>query len=235
MAERGEGVAVGEQGYFWRARGAAALFGVALLLLVAAGLALRVRDPGFDRAILLAMRLPGDPAAAIGPAWLKRAMLAVTMLGNPQALVPAAGIAVVALAVRRQWQTAALVLAGTISGPTVVALAKHGFARPRPELVEHLVQVTNASFPSGHAANSAVVYLTLALLLTRVVRRRARVAIVAGAAMLVVAIGCSRVFLGVHWPSDVVAGWAFGALWAAGWWELGRAWAPPAASNAEEL
>jgi undecaprenyl-diphosphatase len=78
------------------------------------------------------------------------------------------------------------------------------------------------SFPSGHSANSAIVYLTLATLLTQAIRGAALRRYVVGAAIaLVFAIGVSRVYLGVHWPSDVLAGWSFGALWALGWWAIG--------------
>ena len=218
---------MGRSGYLHRARGGAAWLGAAMLLVVAIGLTVRFHDPSLDRTIMLAMRHPGDPAAAIGPAWLKRVMLAVTVLGNPQVLVTIVVLAVGGLGVSGRWRTALLVFAGTVSGSLAVAAAKHGFARPRPALVEHLVQVSNPSFPSGHAANSAMIYLTLALLLTRVVRARGlREVLVGGAVLLVLAIGASRVFLGVHWPSDVVAGWGFGALWAIGWLAIGRALAP---------
>src|SRR3546814_7587701 len=87
-----------------------------------------------------------------------------------------------------------------------------------------LVEVSSMSFPSGHSANSAIVYLTIATLLAQVVDTRgARNFILVAAGLLVAAIGCSRVYLGVHWPTDVLAGWSFGTFWALGWWALG-AW-----------
>jgi membrane-associated phospholipid phosphatase len=96
------------------------------------------------------------------------------------------------------------------------------FARTRPDIVDHIVTVGGASFPSGHSANSAIVYLTLASLLTQVVRGHdTRRFVLVAAALLVTAIGSSRVYLGVHWPSDVLAGWSFGTLWALGWWLAG--------------
>jgi undecaprenyl-diphosphatase len=91
--------------------------------------------------------------------------------------------------------------------------------RARPDLVPHLVDAGGYSFPSGHATSSAVVYLTLASLAGQVTpNRAARRYLLVVAVLLVGAIGCSRVYLGVHWPSDVLAGWSFGTLWALGWW-----------------
>lgn len=120
--------------------------------------------------------------------------------------------------------TAALLVGGVVSGSIAVALAKALFGRARPDLIDHLVEVGSASFPSGHSANSAIVYLTLAILLTQIVPRRAqRLYLIGVAVALTAAIGLSRVYLGVHWPSDVLAGWAFGTLWAMAWWALG-AW-----------
>jgi undecaprenyl-diphosphatase len=96
---------------------------------------------------------------------------------------------------------------------------KMGFERPRPDLVPHATQVYTASFPSGHAMLSAVTYLTLGALLSRVQRRRRVKAFFLGLALtLTLLIGLSRVYLGVHWPSDVLAGWCIGAAWASLCW-----------------
>ena len=103
-----------------------------------------------------------------------------------------------------------------IGGSIAGTLLKQIFGRERPEVVPHLVQVDSLSFPSGHAFNSAIVYLTLGALLARTEQRRAaKVYILACAFLLAVIIGFSRVYLGVHYPSDVVAGWCAGAAWAA--------------------
>jgi undecaprenyl-diphosphatase len=126
------------------------------------------------------------------------------------------------LALQRHWLTFWLVLGGTISGSWAVGLIKTLVGRPRPALIDHLVEVWSASFPSGHAANSAIIYLTIALLLMQIVESRsARWYLVGVAAALVTLIGVSRVYLGVHWPSDVLAGWSFGTLWSLAWWSLG--------------
>jgi undecaprenyl-diphosphatase len=100
----------------------------------------------------------------------------------------------------------------------LAGLLKLVYSRPRPALVPHLVEVTSSSFPSGHATDSALVYLTLAALLAGTVPERSlRIYLIGVAILLTLLIGVSRVYLGVHWPSDVVAGWTFGAAWALGW------------------
>lgn len=123
------------------------------------------------------------------------------------------------LLVQRLWLTAAAVVAASLIGGWAVDLVKGLVLRARPELVPHLVDASGYSFPSGHATSSAVVYLTLAALAGQVTRdRAARRYLLVVAVLLAGAIGCSRVYLGVHWPSDVIAGWSFGTLWAIGWW-----------------
>jgi undecaprenyl-diphosphatase len=175
-----------------------------------------------DRAALLALRRAGALAVPIGPPWIKDVMIALTTLGGGTVLTLTIVVTLGALIVRRLWLTAALVLAATVSGSLAIDLAKHVVARPRPNVVPHLVEVSSLSFPSSHSANSAIVYLTLALLLTQAIPEAGLRRYVAGVAgILVIAIGVSRVYLGVHWPSDVLAGWSFGALWALAWWSIG--------------
>jgi len=192
----------------------AALIAVAAMLMLAIG--------------FLVARLPFAPDAAIigtvrgaGPDWLRQAAIDLTALGGGVVLtivvVAAAGL----LLARRLPLTAAALVAACWSGGRVVALVKDAVARARPDLAERLVPVASASFPSAHAANSAVVYLSLAALAAQVTPDRATRRYLFGLAIVLTgAIGCSRVYLGVHWPSDVLAGWSFGTLWALGWWWL---------------
>lgn len=176
----------------------------------------------FDSAIMLALRQDGNLGVPAGPLWLKQAMVDLTALGGETVLTLAAAVTILFLAVNRHLLAAALVLAGTTTGSVAVALAKRLVGRERPALVDHLVEVGSASFPSGHAANSAIIYLTIALVSIQVVHRRdARVFLLVATLLLVAAIGVSRVYLGVHWPSDVLAGWSFGLLWALAWWAAG--------------
>jgi len=185
--------------------------GIAVVLLI--GLAIGHWPFAFDRAIIVGLRDWG------GPSWLPKVAADVTALGGGVILTIVVLLATGLLAVQRLWLSAAATLAASISGGLVVSLVKTEVARPRPDLVDHLVQVSNMSFPSGHSANSAIVYLTLAGLASQVtVSAAARRYILVMAILMVGAIGCSRVYLGVHWPSDVLAGWSFGTLWALGWW-----------------
>lgn len=196
--------------------------GVAFLLVAGVG-ALIDRGSQFriDSAIMLWTRHGTMHGIPIGPPWVRAAMVDITALGGVTVLTLVTVIVAVFLALKRLWLTTALVLAATISGAIAVAVAKSIVARPRPDLVDHLVTVNSASFPSGHATSSAIVYLTLAALIMQIVRGRPlRIYILSVAILLVGAIGCSRVYLGVHWPSDVLTGWGFGSLWALTWWGI---------------
>ena len=196
---------------------------VAIALALAVGFAVDRWPFAFDRAVLLSLRTPGDLARPIGPEWLRFAVIDLTALGGATVLTCVVLVTLGLLLVRRLWLTAGLVLAATWSGSLLAAQAKLLFARPRPALVDHLVEVRGLSFPSGHATNSAIIYLTLALLVSQVTRGAATRRYGLGVAVLLVgAIGCSRVYLGVHWPSDVLAGWAIGTCWALAWWFVGR-------------
>ena len=204
----------------WMALAGAGLSTVVLL----AFLVLERAPFGFDRAIMLGLRVPGHPSHPIGPEWLREMLIDITALGGVTVLTSVVAIVAGLLLVQRLWLTAGLVVAATLTGSIVAGQAKYWVGRPRPELVDHLVQVSGLSFPSGHATNSAIVYLTLAGLVAQVEReRRVRTYTFAVAILLTGAIGISRVYLGVHWPSDVLAGWCAGTGWAAGWWWIGAA------------
>jgi undecaprenyl-diphosphatase len=168
-----------------------------------------------DRAILTGLRSGADPAIPVGPHWLPEAMTDITALGSSTVLLLVAAVVIVYMLVARRLRTALFVFAATGGGIALGGLLKLVYARPRPDLVPHLVDVTSSSFPSGHATDSALVYLTLAALLARTVPERAlRITIIAAAILVTLLIGVSRVYLGVHWPSDVLAGWTIGAAWA---------------------
>ncbi len=210
----------------WLMLGLAALIMAIAVVAVLGNVIAHGTQFGFDRAVLLLMRdaVPGGGASIPeGPAFVQQAMVDITAMGGGTVLTLLLLLSAGYLALQRHWLTALLVFVGGTTGPAAVAVAKIVFGRARPDVIDHLVEAGSASFPSGHAANSAAVYLTLALVLVQIVRsRRQRTYIVAVAAALTLAIGSSRVYLGVHWPSDVLAGWTFGALWAFGWWAIGH-------------
>lgn len=169
----------------------------------------------FDRSILLALRASADRAVPIGPHWLAEAMTDITAFGSTTGLLIVTAAALGYLLISGRPRTASFILVATGGGAAIGKLLKLAYGRPRPDLVPHLVDVTSASFPSGHAVDSAIVYLTLAALIARTVPDRAvRLYLLSTAILLTLTIGASRVYLGVHWPSDVVAGWSFGAAWA---------------------
>jgi undecaprenyl-diphosphatase len=173
----------------------------------------------FDKAILLALRVPGDTADPIGPPWLESVMRDITALGSTVVL------AVITLALAgflfisaRRSLSLLLVLAVSL-GTLLSNTLKFILARPRPDLVAHVVQVHTMSFPSGHAMLSAVTYLTIGALLAHDQSSfRIKIYILSVAVFLSLMVGISRVYLGVHYPTDVLAGWAVGGAWASFWW-----------------
>ncbi|MGE0667979.1 MAG: phosphatase PAP2 family protein [Sphingomonadales bacterium] len=171
----------------------------------------------FDRAVLLAFRDPASLADPLGPAWFEGAVRDVTSLGGAAVLILIVALSAGYLVLDGKRASAALLLASVIGGSAMSQLMKAVFGRARPDIVPHLMTETSLSFPSGHAMNSAVLYLTLGALLARAQDGRRQQAYVFGAALLVALIvGLSRVYLGVHWPTDVLAGWSVGAAWAMG-------------------
>lgn len=144
------------------------------------------------------------------PVLLKIALF-LTFLGEPTVLVSAGFFVAAWLWWQRHHRLALVLLLIVLIGRGLGELQKYWIGRARPELEPHLVLVKTSSFPSGHATSSMIFYLTLALALTMNSRRHRFAA--AGAILLSLLIGTSRVMLGVHWPSDVIGGWAFGMLW----------------------
>jgi undecaprenyl-diphosphatase len=177
----------------------------------------------FDKQILVSLRNPADPSVPIGPPWLASAALDVTALGSATVL----GLVVVAvggfLILQGMWRTSLFVVLATSGGLFLNVALKQFFQRPRPDVVSHLRDVMSTSFPSGHALTSAVVYLTLGALSMRIAKRRVTKFYCMAMAMLTTAlVGLSRVYLGVHYPTDVVAGWMIGMSWALLCWLVER-------------
>lgn len=161
-----------------------------------------------DRAILSALRSDHSPV------WLLDAVRDITALGSVSVLTLVVAIAAVFLMISGHVQTAAFVIVATAGGTAVMSGLKTLFDRPRPDAIPHDFLVTTASFPSGHAMISAVVYLTLGGLISRVVEGGQKIYVIGAAVLLTALVGISRLYLGVHWPTDVLAGWSAGAAWA---------------------
>ena len=191
--------------------------GMSLFLLLALKIGSEVAEGdtlALDRTILVELRAATSGDGLVRDL-LRRLMLDLTTLGNNELLALVALLAVGFLLVTDKRHMAGLLGAGVVLGVAASAVLKLAYARARPDVVEHLVSVQTASFPSGHAMNSAVVYLTVAALLARGQRRRAaRAYILCVGVGLTFLIGVSRLYLGVHWPTDVLVGWIFGASWA---------------------
>lgn len=202
---------------------------IPILLLVILGsvwgflkLASEVKENGtrhYDEAILLAMREAGNTADPIGPQRVEEMARDLTALGGGTLLtvVTLTSFGVAMFAGRPR--LAVLGLISVLAGMAAMNLLKQGYDRPRPGLVEHGMLAHHASFPSGHSMMAAVVYLTLGILLARTQpKKRVRAFIVAISVILTVLVGVSRVYLGVHWPTDVLAGWTLGGAWAVVFW-----------------
>jgi undecaprenyl-diphosphatase len=168
----------------------------------------------FDRKLLLAMRRPGD-LAPIGPPAVQDAARDITALGGVVVLCLVTAATAGFLALEGKRRMALFVCGSVASGLIVSTVLKDLFVRPRPDLVPRAAYASGASFPSGHSMLSAVTYLTLGALLARSrVRKRLKAYCFLLAALLTFMIGVTRVYLGVHWPTDVLGGWTAGAVWA---------------------
>lgn len=214
----------------WREKPAAELAPLVLLALIAALLAGFARLAGaitsgntyaFDEGLLRALRNPADLADPIGPAWLEKVVQDITSLGSFAVIILVSLAVIGYLLIDGKRASAVFVLIAIGGGIALSELLKALFGRPRPDSVAHLVDVNSLSFPSGHAMLSATTFLTLGALLARAQhRRKLKVYLITLAILLTLLVGASRIYLGVHWPTDVLAGWCAGASWAIGCWLL---------------
>ncbi|WP_296720657.1 phosphatase PAP2 family protein [Erythrobacter sp.] len=212
-----------ERFQFWTLAGLAAIAAAIWGFIELAEAVLEGESHALDTRLLLALRNPEDISDPIGPGWIEEVGRDFTALGGVGVLtlltLAVAGYFLLNGKRRAMW----LMLAAVGSGLLVSTLLKQGFDRPRPDLVPHGSIVYTSSFPSGHSMLAAVTYLTLAALLVRVQPNRAlKSYFLVLAVLLTLAVGISRVYLGVHWPSDVLAGWTVGASWALMFWLIAR-------------
>lgn len=187
---------------------------------------------GIDETVLLALRQPGDHTRTIGSAWVSHAASDITSLGGVTVLTLATFLTVLYLLSVHKKAMALFVFLATAGGWLLSTCLKIAIARQRPDVVPHLVDINDFSFPSGHAMLSAVTYLTLAGLLARhQATLSAKVFTLATGVFLTLIIGCSRVLLGVHYPTDVLGGWCAGATWALMCWYIARIVVDASAEN----
>lgn len=177
----------------------------------------------FDRMILLALRSSASQQDPIGPRWLEEIARDFTSFGSVAVLTFVLLSAVGYLFLQEKKRTIVLVLAAVVGGGALSFLLKFGFDRPRPELLTPLAHTVTPSFPSGHALLAATTYLTLGALLARVQPDRGlKVYLMFLAILLTLIVGLTRLYLGVHWPTDVLAGWTMGGIWALTCWLIAR-------------
>jgi len=175
-----------------------------------------------DRRLIMLLREPGDVNNPIGSRNIEEAVRDITALGGTTLVLVVTLVAVLAFVFHKR-RIHGLVMGGAVLAAWASSQAtKALYGRPRPDLVPHEAYVYSASFPSGHSTMSTAAFLTLAMLVASLESKRRSKALAYGlAAFVVVGVGFSRVYLGVHWPSDVLAGWCLGAAWAlAGWLAL---------------
>ena len=204
-------------------KGAPLSFVVIACLLFAFGViaqnVIQGRSFAFDQKIIVALRDPANPSALLGPTWVQEAARDLTSLGSIIVVVVITLAVSGYLFIARKYAAAWLMFVAVFGGIMLNDLLKAVFARPRPDFLYQAVRVFTSSFPSGHAELSATVYLTIAALLAQD-QSSARIAgyFIALASLLTILIGISRIYLGVHYPSDVFGGWCIGASWALGCW-----------------
>lgn len=173
----------------------------------------------FDSAVLGMMRPHSDPADAWGPWWLEEALADITALGGLSVLGLFALAVIGFLVIQRKRLSAVMLAAGLLGGVALSEGLKGVFDRERPPVEYQAVETINASFPSGHALLSTVFYLSVGVMLARVLPSKRLKAWVMGVAVTVaLLVGVSRIYLGAHWATDVMAGWSLGAAWAMALW-----------------
>jgi undecaprenyl-diphosphatase len=190
-----------------------------LIFILIANEVSRGETKSFDLMILKSLRSPGNLSQPIGPEWVELAMHDITSLGGGTVIVIITLSVAGFLILQKNYSALWLILAATIGGALVGLGLKEFMGRERPPLIFHLVYVETLSFPSGHSMMSAVVYLTQAALLARIQQKKSiRIYMISIALSLTFLIGISRIYLGVHYPTDVLAGWSLGIAWASFCW-----------------
>ena len=173
----------------------------------------------FDESIIKYFRVEGNNSESVGPAFLTESMRDITSLGGETVITIITIFVVGFLFLQKRYDAMWLVLVATIGGALISIGLKEFYGRERPDISYRLINVTPLSFPSGHSMMSAIVYLTQAAIIARIQKnKKIRIYILSAALFLTFIIGVSRVYLGVHYPTDVIGGWTIGLAWASFCW-----------------
>jgi len=197
------------------------VFAVAVMALAISGFTIVAEETmegetlRFDNAVLAALRSPSNPAVPIGPDWLLPAAQDITALGGTAVIVLLILCVSGYFVLQKKVHTAMFLITSVAGGTAANLILKEFFSRPRPSAVPHLAHFLHASFPSGHTMISAIVYLTLAAMLAKsTTSLRLKFYFLTVGVTISLLIGLSRLFLGVHYPTDVLAGWCGALAWA---------------------
>lgn len=173
----------------------------------------------FDYWVLNSLRLSGNVKMPVGPEWLNILMTDITALGGAAIIALVTLTMIFYLFLKKNYSFLWLILIATLGGAVISLGLKELFSRERPPIEYHLLTVKSLSFPSGHATMSSIVYLTQGALVAKIQSVKSlKIYFILIAAVLVFLIGISRIYLGVHYPTDVVAGWSIGITWASVCW-----------------
>lgn len=177
----------------------------------------------FDQYILSSLRKADDPGKPIGPEWGTEIARDITALGSKTLLIIIVLSVAGFLFLKKHYGQAWFIIGASLLGVILMSGLKLLFMRERPDVIPHLTAALDPSYPSGHTLMSAVIYLSLAAMLSYFQKSRAlKIYSITVAIMLTFLVGVSRVYLGVHYPTDVLAGWALGFAWAAFCWIIFR-------------
>lgn len=195
-------------------------------------------EPAFqavDEAVILALREPGELSDPVGPPAVETAVRDLTALGGTAILTLLTVNSAVILWLHGNRRSAVVLVLAVIGGTLLSLAFKDLYARPRPSVVPVDIHLVTYSFPSGHSMLSAITYLTIGTLLARATTRRSiKIYIMFLSILLAVAVGFSRVYLGVHWPTDVLAGWTAGIVWALFVWLVANFWSRYASRKSQK-